>query len=164
MQTSPHVLLATIGSAGDVHPMMALARGLQQRGYRATVITSPFFEEYIRTAGIDFIPLGDIEHQRQVIDNPDLWHPRRAFQVLVDYAMRPLMRPLYDLLTQFDPAQTIVVSSPFLFGAHLAREKLGMPHATCHLQPVLLRSLYQTPILGGVYLPEGSPRFLKRIC
>ncbi len=162
-QTTPHILLATIGSAGDVHPMMALARALQQRGYRATVITSPFFEEYIRTAGIDFIPLGDLEHQRQVMDNPDLWHPRRAFQVLVDYAMRPLMRPLYDLLSDYDPDHTIVVSSPFLFGAHLAREKLGMPHATFHLQPVLLRSLYQTPIMGGVHLPEGYPHFLKRL-
>jgi UDP:flavonoid glycosyltransferase YjiC (YdhE family) len=39
-KSSLHVLLPTMGSAGDVHPFIALGAALQARGHRATILTN----------------------------------------------------------------------------------------------------------------------------
>ena len=36
--------LVTLGSTGDVHPMLALGTALKERGHRAVVLTNPVFE------------------------------------------------------------------------------------------------------------------------
>ncbi len=44
MQTGLNILLATVGSAGDVHPFVGLGVELKRRGHRVTLITSGAFE------------------------------------------------------------------------------------------------------------------------
>ena len=48
------VVLATFGSLGDLHPYMALALGLQARGHRVTIATSPYYQPKIESEGIGF--------------------------------------------------------------------------------------------------------------
>ncbi len=157
------VILATIGSAGDVNPMMALGLALQQRGHDVLLVTSPFFEEYIESAGLPFMPLGDAEAHRRVVEDPDLWNTRRAFDVIARGVILPSMRPFYEMFADVDPAGTLLVTSALVFGAHLLRERRGMAHVTVHLQPSLLRSLYQSPNMGGIALPEWLPKAVKRL-
>jgi rhamnosyltransferase subunit B len=40
--TTKQVVLTTWGCFGDVHPFMAFARELQERGYISVIATSPF--------------------------------------------------------------------------------------------------------------------------
>jgi len=47
------ILLPTIGSAGDVHPVIELGSALKERGHHATVVTNQFFEQQVRDAGLD---------------------------------------------------------------------------------------------------------------
>ena len=68
-------LLPTIGSAGDVHPVIELGTALRNRGHRATVATNQFFEQQVRDAGLDFVALGTVEKAEQIIADPRLWHP-----------------------------------------------------------------------------------------
>jgi rhamnosyltransferase subunit B len=49
------VLLPTIGSAGDVHPVIGLALALEARGHRATILTNPHFEELIERQACELI-------------------------------------------------------------------------------------------------------------
>jgi len=46
------------------------------------------------------------------------------------------------------------------FGARMAQEKLGVPLAIVHLQPAILRSLYDAP---GLPLPDGSNPLLRSL-
>ena len=41
---SMHLLIATLGSAGDVHPFLAIGGTAQARGHRVTVCTNPAFQ------------------------------------------------------------------------------------------------------------------------
>lgn len=158
-----HILLPTIGSAGDVHPVIGLGRGLKKRGHRVTVITNPYFEARIRQEGLEFLPLGTREAYQQGVADPQLWHPTKGFEFIARTFVLPQIRPLYHHLTQFSPEGTAVVAPGLAFGARLAQETQGLPLVTAHLQATMLRSLYQSPIMGPVTLLERLPPALKRL-
>jgi vancomycin aglycone glucosyltransferase len=52
------VLLATIGSRGDVQPVVALALQLRELGQEARVCAPPDFRDWIDTLGIHFTSVG----------------------------------------------------------------------------------------------------------
>ena len=53
-----HVLLSSIGSRGDVQPVLALALELQALGQRARLCVAPNFKEWIESYGVECIPIG----------------------------------------------------------------------------------------------------------
>lgn len=156
-----NIILPTIGSAGDVFPMIALGQNLQQRGHQVTVVTNPLHEETVRRAGLAFHPLGTRAEAEALLANPDIWHPRRGFQTIMRGAVLPAMRPVYDFIAAQDLSDTVVAAQSLALGARLAQEKLGVPLATVHLQPSLIRSDIDPPI-NGVALPGWFPRPLVR--
>src|SRR5690606_33902098 len=153
-----HVLLVTIGSAGDVNPMIGLGVSLKERGHEVTLVTGPYFEGTISRAGLQFHPLGTIERYERSTANPDLWHPYRAFPLIVKSAIVPSLRPVYDFIAEHDPAETVVVASTLCLGARLAQEKLGFATATLHLQPSIFISADAPPRYPGGSIPSWFPR------
>lgn len=157
-----NVLLPTIGSAGDVHPVVALAIALQERGHRATVLTNPLFQELIERQGLGFLPVGTLEDARATIADPDLWHPRKGFEVVARRALVPSIAPVYRHIEQHASDRTVVASSGIAFGARLAQERLGVPLATVHLQPSLIRSLVDQGMSGNIRISASQPMWFKR--
>src|ERR1051325_1186335 len=121
------ILLPTIGSAGDVHPMMGLGVALQARGHRATILTNEYFAELAGQCGLGFLPVGTIEEARATIADPNLWHPRKGFGVLANQAILPTMRRVFELIEQHARPNTVIAASSISFGARIAQEKLGIP-------------------------------------
>jgi rhamnosyltransferase subunit B len=158
-----NILLVTIGSAGDVHPFIGLGVALKQRGHRVTVITNPYFMQIIENAGLAFIPLGTVDEYRKTIQNPDLWNPRRGFEIVARRGILSSMRPVFEIISRYDPRETIVVASALAFGARMAQEKLKFRLATVHLQPALFRSVYKPPKTAIFSIPEKMPHLLKRL-
>lgn len=157
-----NILLATIGSAGDVHPVIALGIGLAARGQRPIVVANAHFRPLVVQHGLDFIPLGSEADYRAITEDSDLWHPRKGFTTIMKYGAEPSVRPLYEIIAQFDPADTVVASAGFLFGARIAHEKLGTPWVTVHLQPSVFRSAHDPSALGGVSFPAWLPPWFMR--
>jgi rhamnosyltransferase subunit B len=157
-----NILLPTIGSAGDVHPVVALALALKARGHRSTVITNPFFQELIEQQGLGFLPLGTIEQARQAIADPDLWHPRKGFEVVARRAIVPAIGEVYRYIERHADGATVVAASGITFGARLAQERLGVPLATVHLQPSIIRSLVDQGMAGTVRISASQPLWFKR--
>ena len=52
------VLLSTIGSRGDVQPLVALALQLKELGQEVRICAPPDFREWVGTLGIAFVPVG----------------------------------------------------------------------------------------------------------
>ena len=156
-----HILLPTIGSAGDVHPLIGLGRGLQARGHRVTLITNAHFEPLVRQMGLEFVSLGPAEAYRRAVADPLLWHPTKGFAFISRNFLVPAVRALYAILQKYDPQETVVVAPAFAFGARLAQEKLGLPLISAHLQATVLRSLHQPPQMGAVALPDWLPLPVK---
>jgi rhamnosyltransferase subunit B len=156
------LLLPTIGSAGDVHPVIALGLVLQRRGHRATIITNPLFQELIEQQGLGFLPVGTLDDARATIADPDLWHPRKGFEVVARRAILPALPEVYGHIEQQADRDTIVVSSGIAFGARIAQERLGVAMATVHLQPSIIRSLVDQGMAGNIRISAAQPMWFKR--
>lgn len=157
-------LLIPMGSHGDVHPFVGVGRALAARGHAVTVLTSPYFEELIRRAVLDFVPLGTVEEFEASLNHPDLWHPTRAFYFVARWGILPGLRPVYEFIRERHvPGNTVVAAGTLALGARIAQEKLGVPVASVHLQPAMFRSVHQAPILGKLVIPDWYPHWLKRL-
>jgi hypothetical protein len=97
-----------------------------------------------------------------LLENPDLWHPRKGFHVVAQ-AIAPIIRQVYEAITRrYEQGKLVVVAGSLAFGARIAQEKLGVPLVTVHLQPSVLRTVHAMPALPGIPMPSWAPRFWKR--
>jgi rhamnosyltransferase subunit B len=156
------ILFPTLGSYGDVYPLLTLGQNLQQRGHEPVIVANPIFQSIVLTAGLDFNPLGQAQDYYDEINDPNIWNPVRGFQLVVEYGISRMIRPLYEIIRQFDPAETIIVSSAFLFASHIAHEAHGYRFCTFHLQPSLIRSVVAPPVLSNPALPAWTPAWLVK--
>jgi len=51
------ILLATLGSLGDLHPYIAVGKALLARGERVRLATSVDYRARVEAAGLEFAPL-----------------------------------------------------------------------------------------------------------
>jgi UDP:flavonoid glycosyltransferase YjiC (YdhE family) len=163
MQTGLNILLATVGSAGDVHPFVGLGVELKRRGHRVTLITSGAFENLARKAGLEFKAYLSAEEYHALIQDPRVWHRVDGFKTVMQQGMTPSLRPIYQAICELHvPGRTVIAASSLAFAAQAAHEKLGAPLATIHLSPALFRSDFENPVLPGLFLPPWLPAPLKR--
>jgi rhamnosyltransferase subunit B len=150
-----------MGSAGDVHPFIALGVALRARGHRATILTNPIFQEIIEAQGIGFLPVGTAAEANAAIANPELWHLRKGFKVIAQVIV-PAIAEIYELIEKHADADTVVAFSSLAFGARVAQEKLGVPSASVHLQPSVIRTFVDQGMMGNVRLSASRPKWFKQ--
>ena len=141
------ILLIPVGSAGDVHPYVAVGLALQQRGHDVRVITSPYFSSLLDRVGLPLIPLGTVDDFRALFNNPSLWSVTRGIKVIGQGLARSTTE-LYQLIkNETQQEQTVLVAPGMAFAARIAHETLGVPLVTMHLQPTCFLSQYETSVL-----------------
>jgi UDP:flavonoid glycosyltransferase YjiC (YdhE family) len=144
-----HVLFATIGSLGDLHPCLALALALQRRGHRATIASTEFYRTKVEGLGIEFLPL-----------RPD-WNPndpklisqfedlRRGPELLIRLVVSQLKGTYGDLL----PAAAgvdLMIAGELVYAAPLVAEKLRLPWVSLTLSPASFLSAHDPSVTVNV--------------
>lgn len=154
-----NVILATLGSSGDVFPFIAIGKGMIARGHRATLVTNPHFESAARAAGLDFAPVSDAQEYLRITKNPNLWRPLRGLLVISREIMIRGIEPVFEAIQErFEPGETVVVANGLAYGARIAHEALAVPLVTVFLQPLCVRSLVEAPVLPvGGFLQSLGP-------
>jgi len=147
----PHFVLVPVGSHGDVHPFVAIGKGLRERGQRVTMITSEPFRDVATRNGLEFVSTLTTDEYNAMMNNPDLWHPSKGFNVILN---RDLLRKYIPLIfnairERYEPGQTVAVGSAIAFGARIANEALCIPFATVHLQPMGCCSVSDPPVAAN---------------
>src|SRR5438046_9656326 len=105
------VLLAPLGSHGDVHPFLGLGLALRARGHDVHIITSEAFRGLIERHGFPFAPVGTEADFEAMIHHPDMWHPRRAIRALLGQTerMRRDIREGYQrIVERCVPCETVL--------------------------------------------------------
>jgi rhamnosyltransferase subunit B len=132
-----------------------------------TVLAGEPFGEVARREGLGFHPLFSDQQYREGIRNPDVWHPLKGFKAVVEGAMLPAMRATFafvrDAVEAEGPGRVAVAASTLSVGARVAEERLGVPTATVHLQPVVFRDCRRPPIMGGAPLTHWTPEWWNRL-
>ncbi len=158
-----HVLLATLGTDGDVIPYVGLGSILRSRGHRVTLGAPEPYRACAQQRELEFTPLVTTEAVREMLSNPDMWHPLRSGPMMAKWGSRFLATQYEDLARLADD-DTVIVANPGVLSARLVRETRGCPLATLLLQPGLLPSIESPPQMpGGLTLPTWAPQFIGKL-
>ena len=138
----PLAIISAIGSRGDVHPMLAIASGLKDRGWRILFLTSEPYIPLAEAAGIESHSLVSAERFDQLIHTPGLWDPIRGMRIMLGDAARELIEPTFKVLDDHVlPTQTILVSHPLDFASRIYRDlHPEVPLVGALLAPVAVRT------------------------
>lgn len=154
------VILIPIGSAGDVFPYLAIGRRLRERGHDAVVVTSGYFRQTVEAQGLRFREFGTAEQFRQIMQDPNLWHPMRGFKTVMA-AMHDQAGLMRTLESELQPG-CVMVAHSLAFAARLLQEKLGAAMISITLQPAVLRSFHEGPTMSGSRRTSDMPLWLQR--
>ena len=144
------VILATVGTRGDVQPMLALAKALVRRGHDAVLACPSSFAPWIHAHDIAQRELGD-DLQVSLAGGADA--PARTPRGMKRHFTEQLMRQAPQLLEIARDAD-VIVTTGMAWTAPSVAEKLGI-HALVLLPSVAaLRSrLYPPPVTPWFGLP-----------
>ena len=162
------MLVAPVGSAGDVHPFIGIGIALKARGHDVSVVTNPYFGPVVTQAGLRLLPWGTTDQFDTLTKDPDLWHREKGARV-ISAALRDSMPEMYRIVTdETKRGPLLVVGHGLAFAARFAQETLGTPLVTLHLQPASIHSVYDAPVLHPWLrsvnrLPVSAKRLLFRI-
>jgi rhamnosyltransferase subunit B len=144
------VLLANVGTAGDVLPFIGLGAALRERGHQAVLLSGPSFEPQARAWGLEFAPLLEAEEERRFLSDPHLWDPIRGPVAGARWAARLLGAMYAALALQVEPGRTVLCAGFGVLPARLVEEKLGVPLVSVLLAPGWLPSRHLSPIGGPI--------------
>ncbi|UVW27767.1 glycosyltransferase [Massilia sp. H6] len=156
-----HFVVVTIGSAGDLFPLLRVALALAQAGHRVTVLGPTQHAPYVAQAALTFHGLPADE---AVLDHPDLWHPTRGLAV-VWRATRPAMAELPGFIAGLPPEQRalLLVHPLALPEADLCRAlRPGLKVAAAYLAPSNLPTVHDPLMLGPYRVPRWLPLRARR--
>lgn len=157
--------VVTLGSAGDLHPFLAVARALLERGHEVHVLSQAPYAPAVQDEGAHFIPIaGQLDHDR-TLNHPLLWHPLHGFGVLWRHLAVPALGPTIDALDGLSRTGPLTVfASPLAAGARLAREAWPdrIRLLSGYTAPMGLRSTADPMFLGAWRVPAWLPEAAKR--
>ena len=140
------VLLSTIGSRGDVQPLVALASHLKALSHEVRVCVPPDFREWIENLGIPVTPIGP-EVRKFAASRPMATQP----QTLPTPEQRRQMAQA-TVATQFETltaaaqeCDIIVAATALQIAARSVAEKMGIPYVFVAYSPIVLPSSYHPP-------------------
>jgi vancomycin aglycone glucosyltransferase len=154
------VLLSSIGSRGDVQPLVALALELRTLGHRARLCVAPNFKEWIESYGLECTPIGpDLKKMTggSVPGKPALAFSPEQWQRLADESVRTQFQVIAEAARGCD---LIIAATALQIAARSIAEEQKIPYVFAAYCPAVLPSpKYPPPKTGGSYsqsLPEAE--------
>lgn len=145
------IVLTTYGSLGDLHPYMAIALELKQRGHQAVIATHEIYRSKVEAEGLEFHPIrpdlfvSDTEQAQKIM--------RRAMNttegtkyVICDLIL-PYLKDSYDDLMQAVSGADLLVTHPVSYAGSLVVEKTGILWVSSVLAPISFLSAYDSSVL-----------------
>lgn len=151
------IVFYTIGSLGDLHPVLALALGLKQRGHEPVVATSAAYRSRVESFGIEFRPVPP-----DMPDTPErtaeltarVMDSREGSQRIFREWVVPHLRETYQASLAAAVGADLVVSHPLTLTVRLVSERTGIPWVSIMVQPLGFFSIYDPPVMGMI--PGGA--------
>jgi len=156
------IILATVGTLGDLHPFLALARGLRARGFLPVLACPEDHLAKARASGVDAVAifpgfdeiclrmgLDKAEATRRIMSNQRQMFEQMILPGLSDCAVK---------LDAIAEGAAAIVTSPFVLAAPIIAEKRGIPLVVAILQPMALLSALDPPRTRDfAMMRRGSP-------
>jgi rhamnosyltransferase subunit B len=142
-------IILTVGSDGDVFPMVSLGRGLKARGHRVILVAAPVYSDAASQSGVDFVSLSTSESCGDSLRDKPLLATRYAALFHERYSV-PWNAIAYEVIREraSDDLVVISVNRPNMWADLLARAHFSVP---------VIRVQLDLPYLGS---PKGHVELL----
>jgi rhamnosyltransferase subunit B len=144
-------LFATLGSLGDLHPYIAVARALTERGHRAVIATAEDYRADIEAAGLGFAPvrpsMAELGDYGTLVAK--LFQVRRGPEYLIRNLIMPHLRLAYEDLSRAADGADLLVSHPLAVTLPLVAKIRQLPWVATVLSPLSFMSNYDPPVIAG---------------
>lgn len=153
------IVLATMGSLGDLHPFLAIGLALKRIGHTPVVATHDFHRPAIEECGLAFHPvrpsLRELSEQTGLDLGELVVRAARDPWFLLRDVYLPFTPRIYEDVVAASAGASLIVSHNWLFGAIIAAEAQDIPLVRVALSPIFLQSAIRPSETGGVpYLPR----------
>jgi rhamnosyltransferase subunit B len=143
------ILLATVGSLGDLHPYLAIGVGLQNRGHQVAVGTCESYRGRVEKLGLEFRPIGphispeDPKVIELVIDQ------EKGSENIFRKLIMPSLRNTYDDTVRAVDGADLVVSHPLMLAIPMLGEQKKIRWASAVLSPISFFSIHDPIEISG---------------
>ncbi|MDD5759965.1 MAG: glycosyltransferase [Desulfobulbaceae bacterium] len=144
-------LFTTFGSLGDLHPYIAVARNLIERGHETVLVAAEEYRPTVESSGITFesvrpsmAELGD--YQTLVTK---LFDMRRGPEYLICNLVMPYLRSAHESLLKASEGADLLVSHPLTVTLPLVAQLRKLPWVSTVLSPLSFMSSDDPPVIAG---------------
>lgn len=142
------IVLATFGSLGDLHPFVAVAKGLQARGHTPVVATSELHRERVERQGLEFAPVRPhlLEFEAEPERFRDLMDRKKGSENVIRQLFMPHLRDSYTDLSIAVRGADLLLSHAVAFAGPLVAESTGVRWVSAVLSPISMMSKHDPSV------------------
>jgi len=153
-----NILLTSVGTAGDILPLIRIGSRLRRRGHAVTLLSHAFFGAAAAEAGLAFAALDTADdYARFIEDGPLVNSPQGVPEFFRRHSFPRIPREYQLIEERCKPGDTLLITRHlFDVGARLAAEKLGVPLLWVFVAPSqamnepVRRELFRTILAGDI--------------
>lgn len=150
------VLLSTIGSRGDVQPLVALALQLKALGQEVRLCVPPDFRDWIEGMGIPLTPIGP-EVRKFAVSTPAVPPVKPSPEQQRQMIESTVTTQFETISAAARDCDIIVGATALQVAAPSVAEKLGIPYFFAAYSPAVLPSPHHAPPVLGILGDKPSP-------
>jgi UDP:flavonoid glycosyltransferase YjiC (YdhE family) len=148
------IVLATLGSLGDLHPKIALGLELRRRGHDIVFSTFEGYAEKLALLGFEhhtLRPTVDPEDREFIKTAMD---GRRGSEKIMREMIFPNIRATYDDLANACDGADMMITGELVYGARSLQEKTGITWVTTCLSPMTMFSAHDPGVFPDAEFME----------
>ncbi|WP_193751783.1 glycosyltransferase [Sphingomonas sanguinis] len=132
------LVFVTLGSLGDIKPMVAIAAFAKDAGYEVRFATSPGHRRLVEAAGLHYEAFGSDAFFDQRDVREALVAPSTGFGTFMWHANLAELEELYGRLSEISEGADMIVGTPLVMVAHLVAGKRVLPFVSCAFSPAMV--------------------------
>ena len=159
----PPVFILSAGTVGDIYPVLRIGRALRQRGHAVSVIGPEIHAHHVERAGLPFHSIFSTEEHLAIMNNPDVWHPRKGLGVILGGLRQGGGRMVQVMALLPQDEECVMLAHPLAVpAAAIARaQRPRLRIAAFYLAPSNLRSVHDPLTMGPLPIPRWVPRGMR---
>lgn len=143
------IVVTTLGTLGDLHPMIAIALELRQRGHDVVFVTHQVYQSKLEALEFEFHPMRpDFTAMNDPQEMARMMALKTGQEHMVRRWVNPSLREMYIDLLNVASCADFIFSGEGAIATPLVAEKLGMRWASSAMVPLSFFSVYDPPVLA----------------
>lgn len=142
------IVISTIGSLRDLHPKIAVALELRNRGHDVIFATHKEYREKIEALGFEFYRM---RPDNKALNDPEEMARMMDLKTGTEYVIKNWvcanLRETYNDLVNCAKNSDCIIAGEGVIAARIVAERLNIPWASVILQPLAFLSAYDASVL-----------------